>query len=67
MSSVRLKGAMTGSPRRKFARKLPAKHIRIEDNQQLNGCFRENKAAPLARSSLTAIVIYNKEPAALLK
>lgn len=57
MLSCRLKGEMTGSPRRKLAEILPAKHIIIDESQQLNGCFRENSDAPVDKSSRTDIVI----------
>lgn len=57
MSSCRLKGVITGSPKRKLAKILPAKHISIDESQQLNGCFRENSDAPVAKSSRTDIVI----------
>ena len=42
---VSLKGVMTGSPRRKFATMLPAKHTSMDDNQLDRGCFLWNETA----------------------
>lgn len=42
ISSCFLKIATTGSPSKKFARKLPAKQTTIDESQQLKGCRLEN-------------------------
>lgn len=57
ISSCFLKVAMTGSPSRKLARRLPAKQTTIDDSQQLSGCRRENVALLVPSSSRTVATI----------
>ena len=41
-----LRGARTGSPRRRLARIPPAKMTSMEDTQRDSGCFREKGSEP---------------------
>ena len=41
-----LRGARTGSPRRRLARMPPAKMTSMEDTQRDSGCFREKGSEP---------------------